>query len=109
MVFVGTGGVRVWGDLLCGVCRGGAGGDGGKAFSKNVVINVSKLKQKIKVASRVRVRVNVYDLIARAVNEGVEYGWNRAHEHRDNPDEMVIKSDIYEAVILAVTEVLVVE
>ena len=44
-------------------------------------------------------QVRVYPVLYRAVEEGVAYGWQRAHKHTDSPDATVIKDHIVTAVI----------
>ena len=51
-----------------------------------------------------QLRVNVYAVLARAVEEGIEYGWNRARKHVENPTPEQIKSAIYEAVMTGICE-----
>lgn len=41
------------------------------------------------------VRHHTYDLLTRAVEEGLNYGWNRAHKHDDAPGVETIKEYIY--------------
>ena len=36
-------------------------------------------------------KVKMYPLIERLVEEGIDAGWNRAHKHTDTPDEEAIK------------------
>lgn len=36
-------------------------------------------------------KVKIYPLIERLVEEGIEAGWNRAHKHTDTPIEETIK------------------
>ena len=50
-------------------------------------------------------RVDVYAVLARAVDEGIDYGWSRAHKHCAEPDEIAIKCAVYEAVMGAICEV----
>ncbi len=49
-------------------------------------------------------RVNAYHVLARAVEEGVGYGWRRAHKHTDKPAEDQVQDQISEAVIGAICE-----
>lgn len=42
---------------------------------------------------------NSYKLMCRAVEEGMAYGWRKAHKHDDNPDEDVLKCTLEEAII----------
>ena len=52
-------------------------------------------------------KLNAYEIIYRAVEEGVEYGWNRAHKHVDDPNDLLIKQSMIEGVTNALSEVLV--
>lgn len=51
------------------------------------------------------VRANCFAVMSRAVEEGVAYGWQRAHKHTDAPDEVLIRTQIEEAVLNAICEV----
>jgi hypothetical protein len=51
-------------------------------------------------------RVNVYAIVSRAVEEGVAYGWMRAHKHTDSPDAEMTKDAIVTAVTGSLCEVL---
>ena len=46
-----------------------------------------------------------HELISRAVEEGVAYGFNRAHKHIDKPSDEVIKDSICEQVMNSICEV----
>jgi hypothetical protein len=46
-----------------------------------------------------------YVILERAVEEGIERGWNRAHKYVDNPDENAIRQAIGEAVMGNICEV----
>jgi hypothetical protein len=50
------------------------------------------------------VRVRSYPVLARAVEEGVAYGWRWAHKHVDSPDEHTIKDQITQAVLNEICE-----
>lgn len=49
-------------------------------------------------------KANTYKVLARAVEEGVLLGWNRAHKHLDNPDPDTIKYHLQEAVLNEICE-----
>jgi hypothetical protein len=51
-----------------------------------------------------RMRVRTYDVFQRAVEEGIEWGWRRAHKHTDSPSEDTIKDEILQGVLNAVCE-----
>ena len=46
--------------------------------------------KKLKLSGRQTVRVDIYGLIADAVDSGLESGWNRAHKHTDTPEKQAI-------------------
>lgn len=50
------------------------------------------------------VKVNLYRVISDQVENGIEYGWSRAHKHTNKPDEDLIRSAIYDAVMLYIAE-----
>lgn len=52
-------------------------------------------------------RANEYEILSRAVSEGIRAGWNRAHKHDDNPSEEAIREKIYYAVMVEICEVFV--
>ena len=45
-----------------------------------------------------------YDVLARAVEEGVAYGWMRAHKHDPVPDDESAKIEITNAVVSEICE-----
>lgn len=49
-------------------------------------------------------RVRAYDVLRRAIEEGVEYGWRRAHKHTDAPDTETIKDQIVIGILNEVSE-----
>jgi hypothetical protein len=49
-------------------------------------------------------RVRAYEVLRRAVEEGLDYGWMRAHKHTDRPDEATIKDQILQGVMNEVCE-----
>ncbi len=49
-------------------------------------------------------RVRAYDVLRRAIEEGVEYGWRRAHKHTDAPDEETIKDQVVTGILNEVCE-----
>lgn len=53
------------------------------------------------------VRFNAYEIISRAVEEGVAYGYRRAHKHTDKPTEAQMTTEIENAVMNSLSEVLI--
>ena len=49
-------------------------------------------------------RVRAYEVFRRAVEEGVAYGWHRAHKHTDTPNEEHVKDEIVTRVLNEVCE-----
>lgn len=49
-------------------------------------------------------RVDTYKVLSRAVEEGIAYGWRRAHKHVENPDEAAIQESIHNEVMNAACE-----
>lgn len=58
------------------------------------------------IPTRTAVRIRAYDVIWRAVEEGVAYGYKRAHKHTDAPGEESIREHIERAVMASLEEVL---
>jgi len=50
-------------------------------------------------------KFKAYQLIERAVDEGINYGYQRAYKHTDNPSEALIKGEIYNAVMNSISEI----
>jgi hypothetical protein len=47
---------------------------------------------------------NTYAILSRAVEEGVAYGWNRAHKHTPTPTADEATEAITDAVMLEIAE-----
>lgn len=50
--------------------------------------------------------IDLYKIIDRAVEEGVAYGYRRAHKHTDKPSEQAIREQIKQAVMNELSEVI---
>ena len=50
-------------------------------------------------------KFKAYNLLERAIDEGINYGYQRAHKHTDNPTEALIKGEIYNAVMNSICEI----
>jgi hypothetical protein len=51
-------------------------------------------------------KVKVYNVVSRAVEEGINHGYRRAHKHTDNPGLAAIKDAIYNEVMNALCDVI---
>jgi len=49
-------------------------------------------------------RVKTHEVLARAVEEGIAYGYTRAHKHTDTPAEDYLKTELYQAVMNSICE-----
>lgn len=47
-----------------------------------------------------------YDIIQKAVEEGIEYGWNRAHKNGDMPSKEILIENLINNVMLSLDEVI---
>jgi hypothetical protein len=45
-----------------------------------------------------------YKILTDCIDNGIEYGWNRAHKHTDQPDSNVVKECIEDAIMLEISE-----
>ena len=52
------------------------------------------------------IKVHLYALISRAVDEGITYGLNRAYKHTDNPDRETIIESLDREIMTALCEVI---
>lgn len=53
------------------------------------------------------VPLNAYAIVSRAIEEGIATGWRRAHKHTDRPGEAAIFDEIEQAILNALSEVVV--
>lgn len=67
--------------------------------------NVDSSKLNPTFSSNARVTVKVYDVLRRAVEEGVGYGYQRAHKYTDTPDEEIVRDRMVEAVMGCICDV----
>lgn len=49
-------------------------------------------------------RANEYLVLSEAVEEGIAYGWMRAHKHVENPSEEAIKEQLVNSVMSSIAE-----
>lgn len=50
-------------------------------------------------------QVNVYEVLSRAIEDGLKMGWRRAHKHTDTPGEESILEHQQNAIMSEVCEV----
>ncbi len=53
-----------------------------------------------------KIKFKTYQLIERAVEEGIRYGYKKAHKHTDNPDEEGLKQLILDAIMQEFSEII---
>jgi hypothetical protein len=58
------------------------------------------------VSVKARVTINAYEVIDRAVEEGLKRGYYRAHKHADNPSEDSLLNEMKTAVMGSLSEIL---
>jgi hypothetical protein len=46
----------------------------------------------------------IYRVLSEAVENGIKYGWHRAHEHNDEPDQIEIKGALHNAIMFEISE-----
>jgi len=62
------------------------------------------MKRRTKRSVTGGMRVRAYEVLRRAVEEGVAYGWRRAHKHTDAPGEDAIVDQVVQGVLNEVCE-----
>lgn len=50
-------------------------------------------------------KVKVYEVLYRAIESGIDFGWNRAHKHTDTPSEEAFKDAILQNILTEICEV----
>ncbi len=50
-------------------------------------------------------KANEFAILTRAVEEGIEAGWHRAHKHTDTPTDEAMKHALHDAVMNEICEV----
>jgi hypothetical protein len=50
-------------------------------------------------------RVKTYEVLSRAVEEGVMHGWRRAYKHTEAPNEQAVQQAVIEGAMEAICEV----
>lgn len=58
-----------------------------------------------KLEAKASVKINAYEVMARAVEEGVSYGTRRAFKHTDTPSLELIEQEVQLAVLNSLCEV----
>lgn len=58
------------------------------------------------MAKKIKLKLNEYHIISRAVEEGIRIGWNRAHKHTDTPSSGPIQDSIENEVMNALGEII---
>lgn len=50
-------------------------------------------------------KLNAYRVIDRAVEEGIEHGYRKAHKHTDTPSEWSLFEELHRAIMLELSEI----
>ena len=50
-------------------------------------------------------RPNIYRILDRAIEEGIECGWNGSHKHEDKPVSHHVKEQIHTAILGSIYEI----
>lgn len=66
----------------------------------------AKRSRRAKLNLRAELRFNAYEILSRAVETGLELGWNRAHKHTESPDGELIRERQFDAIMCEVSELL---
>jgi hypothetical protein len=66
-----------------------------------------KFLRRSKLKPSLPIQVNIYKIMARAVEEGIRYGWNRAHKHTDSPTKEHTIDEIEKAVMNELSEIFI--
>ena len=54
----------------------------------------------------IELKVNVYAVVARAVEEGIKMGYRRAHKYTSKPDEYTVIGRIHNEIMNSLCEVI---
>jgi hypothetical protein len=65
---------------------------------------MSKPQMKSKITGTVKIKI--YEVVRRAVEDGVARGWQRAHKHTETPPQETIIENVIEAIMGDICEVL---
>ena len=57
------------------------------------------------IKTQATVRIDAYEVISRAVEAGIGYGWRRAHKHTNKPSDESVYDAIFTAVMNEICEV----
>lgn len=54
-----------------------------------------------------RVKINTYEVIARAVEDGIGWGLTRAFKHTETPDRETLEDHLHREILNAICEVVI--
>jgi hypothetical protein len=57
------------------------------------------------MAKKTKLKMKVYNIVEEAVGRGIDWGWQHAHKHVDDPGEELIKERILNDVMIQLCEV----
>lgn len=54
-------------------------------------------------------KIKTYEILRRAIEEGLSYGWTRTHKHTDKPERETALNEIETAIWASIDEVFVLD
>lgn len=55
---------------------------------------------------KIKPRLNIYSILSDKIEEGINYGWVRAHKHTDNPSQDIIKENLHREIMNSLSEII---
>lgn len=52
------------------------------------------------------IKLNIYNILADKIEDGINWGWAHAHKHSDTPSEQTIKDYIHNDIMNSLSEVI---
>lgn len=69
--------------------------------------NIAKEKEMTKINPQCTVKIDPYPVIAEAVDDGIEAGFQRAYKYQDSPSVGDIQQAISDAIMLNLSEIMI--
>ncbi len=52
------------------------------------------------------IKFKTYNLIEKAIEEGIEYGWRKSHKYEDTPPDEHLKQQLLQAIMVSLDEII---